>query len=235
MLSARAESVRGEDLSALRGGMAVMNSTTDWESWHEGYGDPSSLLSERLRLVQRHIADWLDASAPTPVTVLSSCAGEGRDLLEVLEKRTDAERVTATLIESDARNAARATDHIARLGFSSIEVRCTDAGTSNAYVGAVPADLVLLCGIFGNIADDDVRRTIAATPQLCNESAVVIWTRHRQDPDLTPHIREWFRERGFEEEHFEAPDHALYSVGVHRFMGVSRPLVAEQHLFTFIR
>ena len=80
-----------------------------------------------------------------------------------------------------------------------------------------------------------MNRTIAATPQLCNENAVVIWTRHRQDPDLTPRIREWFREHGFEEEHVEAPDHAIYSVGVHRFVGVPSRLNAEQHLFTFIR
>jgi hypothetical protein len=215
--------------------MAVMNSMTDWDSWHAGYRDPSSLLSERLRLVQRHIADWLDASAPAPVTVLSSCAGDGRDLLEVLEGRNDANRVTATLIEADARNATRATDHIKRLDLSDIEVRRTDAGTGEAYLGAVPADLVLLCGIFGNIADEDVHRTVAATPQLCNENAVVIWTRHRRDPDLTPRIREWFCECGFHEEHFEAPEHATYSVGVHRFVGVPSPLDAEQHLFTFIR
>jgi hypothetical protein len=212
-----------------------MNSMTDWDSWHADYEDPSTLLSERLRLVQQHIAEWLDASAPTPVTVLSSCAGDGRDLLEVLEGRSDASRVTATLIEADARNATRATDHISRLDLSHIEVRCTDAGTSNAYIGAVPADLVLLCGIFGNIADEDVHRTIAATPQLCKEDAVVIWTRHRRDPDLTPRIREWFREHGFREEHFEAPDHAIYSVGVHRFVGVPSPLDAEQSLFTFIK
>lgn len=42
------------------------------------------------------------------------------------------------------------------------------------------------------------------------------------------------REHGFEEEHFDAPDHAIYSVGVHRFVGVPTPLGAEQHLFTFI-
>jgi hypothetical protein len=228
-------SVRRDDPSALRGEMAVMNSMTDWDSWHADYGDASSLLSERLRLVQRHIADWLDASAPTPVTVLSSCAGDGRDLLEVLEDRSDANRVTATLIEADTRNATRATDHIDRLNLSNVEVRCTDAGSGNAYLGAVPADLVLLCGIFGNIADNDVHRTIAATSQLCNQDAVVIWTRHRQDPDLTPRIRKWFREHGFEEEHFDAPDHAIYSVGVHRLVGVPKPLDAEQHLFTFIR
>src|SRR4051794_1650124 len=213
--------------------MAGVNSKTDWDAWHADYGDPSSLLSERLRLVQRHIADWLDASAPTRVTVLSSCAGDGRDLLEVLEGRGDASRVTATLIEADARNAERAADHVARLDLSNIEVRRADAGSSDAYLDAVPADLVLLCGIFGNISEDDVLRTIAATPQLCNQDAVVIWTRHRQDPDLTPRIRAWFRKHAFEEEHFDAPDHAIYSVGMHRFVGLPTPLDAQQHLFTF--
>lgn len=212
-----------------------MSAKTDWEAWHADYGDPSSLLAERLRVVQRHIADWLDESAPTPVRVLSSCAGDGRDLLEVLGARSDANRVRATLLEADKRNATRAADHISRLGLADIEVRCTDAGTSSAYLGTVPADLLLLCGIFGNITDEDVHRTIAATPQLCNQNAVVIWTRHRQPPDLTPRIRQWFREHGFQEEHFNAPDHAFYSVGVHRFVGEPSPLEPERHLFTFIR
>jgi hypothetical protein len=215
--------------------MAAMNSQTDWNAWHADYGDPSSLLSERLRLVQRHIAHWLDETAPTPVTILSSCAGDGRDLLEVLGGRGDPNRVTATLIEADERNATRATDHINRLGLPNIEVRRTDAGTSSAYLGTVPADLVLLCGIFGNIADDDVHRTIAATSQLCSQDAVVIWTRHRQSPDLTPRIREWFREHSFQEEHFNAPDHAIYSVGVHRFVGDPSPLDPDRHLFSFIK
>jgi hypothetical protein len=212
-----------------------MTSMTDWEAWHADYGDPCSLLSERLRLVQRHIADWMDATAPTAVTVVSACAGDGRDLLHVLEGRHDAERVTATLIEADAGIASRARDRANRNNLDKVEVRCTDAGTSDSYLGAAPADLVLLCGIFGNISDDDVRRTIAFTPQLCNEGAVVIWTRHRQDPDLTPRIRAWFREHGFEEEHWHAPDHALYAVGVHRFNGEPEPLAADQHLFTFIK
>lgn len=96
--------------------------------------------------------------------------------------------MAATLIEADARNAERAANHITRLGFSNIEVRRTDAGTSNAYLGAAPADLLLLCGIFGNITDD-VHRTIAAAPQLCKQNTVVIWTRNPQDPDLTQRIR----------------------------------------------
>ncbi len=212
-----------------------MSPMTDWHAWHGDYADPSSMLSERLRLVQGHIADWLDETAPAAVRVLSSCAGDGRDLLEVLEGRGDADRVTATLVEADPGIAGRATDHADRLGLADIEVRCTDAGTSSAYVGAAPADLVLLCGIFGNITDDDVHRTIAATPQLCNHDALVIWTRHRRDPDLTPHIRRWFSEHDFDEVCFDAPDHAIYSVGVHRFRGAPARLEPGQQLFTFIK
>lgn len=151
-----------------------MNSMTDWEAWHSAYRDPNSLLSERLRVVQQHIDQWLDATAPAAVSVMSSCAGDGRDLLQVLHSRPDAHRVTATLLEADPRNASRATEQISRLDLSNIEVRCTDAGVTTAYAGAVPADLVLLCGVFGNVTDADVHRTIAAASQFCNNGITAL-------------------------------------------------------------
>jgi hypothetical protein len=208
---------------------------TDWHAWHGAYGDPDSLLSERLRVVRQHIDEWLDATAPAAVTVMSSCAGDGRDLLQVLQGRPDAYRVRATLLEADPRNASRATDEISRLGLSRIEVRCTDAGITTAYADAVPADLVLLCGIFGNVPDEDIHRTIAAATQFCSAGARVIWTRHRRVPDLTPQIRDWFGEHQFREEDFVAPDHAVFSVGVHRFLGDPEPLQLDQRLFTFTK
>ena len=154
---------------------------------------------------------------------------------QVLEGRVDADRVTATLLEADTRNAERARTHVSRLGLSGIDVRCTDAGTSSAYVGAVPADLVLLCGVFGNIPDNDVHRTIATLPQFCKPGALVIWTRHRRAPDLTPRIRGWFAECEFEEDDFTAPEHAIFSIGAHRFHGDPLPLAMDQHLFTFFK
>lgn len=184
---------------------------TDWSAWHHDYADPESALSQRLRAVQRHIGTWLDSTAPAPVTVVSMCAGDGRDLLEVLDGRPDGDRVTATLVETDERNVERARTHISGLGHPRVHVRRRDAGSTDAYAGAVPADLVLACGIFGNIEDDDVRRTIAALPQLCAEAATVIWTRTRQPPDLTPRIRDWLTERDFEEIEFTAPLGAMSS------------------------
>src|SRR4051812_42914019 len=178
--------------------------TTDWNAWHKDYDDPTSHLSERLRTVQRFISARLDETGPGPVRVMSACAGDGRDLLGVLEKRDDARRVNAVLVEADQAIAARARGHVDQLGLPGVAVRCTDAGRSNAYAGAVPAELVLLCGIFGNVSDEDVQRTVASAPQLCSPDAVVIWTRHRAAPDLTPRIRRWFDEHDFVEEAFVA-------------------------------
>ena len=86
-----------------------------------------------------------------------------------------------------------------------------------ALVGAwVFGTVLLFCGVFGNVSDEDVRTSVAALPHVLAPDATVIWTRSRRDPDLTPAIRGWFAGSGFAERHFDAPDDALFSVGVHR-------------------
>jgi hypothetical protein len=74
-----------------------------------------------------------------------------------------------------------------------------DASVTDAYRGAVPADLILLCGVFGNISEVDIANTINHLPQLSAAHATVIWTRHRHPPDITPFIREKFDRAGFDE------------------------------------
>jgi hypothetical protein len=208
---------------------------TDWVHWHDQYDDPTSALSHRLAVVRGHIRDWLDRTAPEPVTLLSSCAGDGRDLLPVLAERSDAGRVRATLLEFDGRNAATARAFAQAHGLISVRVEQVDAGDASAYVEAAPSDLVMLCGIFGNITDDDVQRVVETAPELCRPGAQVIWTRHHNPPDLTPHIRQWFADAGFAERAFDAPADFAYSVGVHDLVGPPKPLRTGRRLFTFVR
>jgi hypothetical protein len=59
-------------------------------------------------------------------------------------------------------------------GSPTIAVVCGDAGTTTAHLGAVPADLLLLCGIFGNVPDDDIRTTVAAVPALLAAGGTVV-------------------------------------------------------------
>jgi hypothetical protein len=211
-----------------------MDTGTDWYEWHRPYADEHSSLSYRLRLVQQHVAAWLDRRPDASLTVVSACAGQGHDLLDVLAGRPDAGRVRAELIEYDPRNVAVARAKIDRAGLTGVTVRRADAGELSAYAGAVPADLVLLAGVLGNITDADVRAMVAALPQLCAAGATVIWTRTREAPDLTPAIREWFSAEGFVEDAFEAPDGVLLSVGVQTFTGTPQRLT-EGRLFTFVR
>ncbi len=208
--------------------------STDWSRWHDAYAMAESGLSARLATVQHRIGRHLDRTTPTPVRVISACAGDGRDLIEVLARRPDADRVSALLVEHDAGLVSRAREAASHLA-ATIKVRQADAACSDVYADAVPADLVLLCGIFGNISDPDVLATIEAAPELCASGAEVIWTRHRGDPDLTTSIRRWFTTAGFEEVEFIAPRDEHWSVGVHRLAGEPRPLRPDRRWFSFFR
>lgn len=208
--------------------------STDWSQWHDAYARPGSGLADRLAAVRSQIGRRLDTTAPRPVRVISACAGDGRDLLGVLAGRPDADRVSALLVERDPALAGRARE-AARPLPARVDVQEADAARSDVYADAVPADLVLLCGIFGNVSDADVRATVEAAPELCAPGAEVIWTRHRDHPDLTPSIREWFAVAGFQEVAFVAPDADPWSVGVHRLVAAPRPLVSGRSWFTFVR
>jgi hypothetical protein len=201
----------------------------DWRQWHQQYDDPDSSLSRRLGAVQTYVRAALDGAPAGTVPVVSLCAGQSRDLLDVLEDHPRTADVRARLVELDPELAATARARAPeRVG-----VITGDASLTDHYDGFVPAELVLLCGIFGNIADGDIRRTIAAAPQFCRTGATVIWTRHREDPDLVPTICEWFGEYGFEQVWLSDKDSG-FGVGVHRFTGVPQPLVKGQSLFSFV-
>ncbi|MDO5628996.1 MAG: class I SAM-dependent methyltransferase [Mobilicoccus sp.] len=207
----------------------------DYVQWHQDYDDPGSALSARLRQVQRAIADWY-ARTPGPVRVLSSCAGQGHDLLGVLEERpADRARTSGVLIELDPTNARVARERIDALDLD-LRVVEADAGVTDAYVDGVPADLVLLSGIMGNITGDDIERLIHVSRQFCVPGATVVWTRGAQEPDLGPDIRRWLGEAGFEEvSHDEGIEGTSMRVGVNRLVVEPDELVPGTAIFTFYR
>jgi hypothetical protein len=208
----------------------------DWLEWHQPYDDPESYLSRRLAVVQGAIRDALDAAPAGAVPVVAMCAGQGRDLLGVLADHPRRHDVTARLVELDPRNASAARRRVAELALGDrIEIVEGDAGTTRAYEGALPARLVLACGVFGNISDEDIARTVRALPSLCLPGATVIWTRHRLEPDLTPSVRRWFGDAGFAEVVFHAPDAFLFGVGVHQLRVTPPPFEPGVALFTFVR
>jgi len=206
----------------------------DWVEWHRAYDDPDSSLSRRGKLVQGHLRAELDRAPAGEVRLISLCAGQGRDVIGALTGHPRRADVRARLVELDERNAALARQAAAAAGLHGVEVLRADAGVTDVCVGAVPARVVLACGIFGNITDGDIRTTVAALPSLCAPGALVVWTRHRRPPDLTPAIRSWFGEAGFREEAFDTGPDSFTSVAAHRLTGEPAALEPGRRLFTFV-
>lgn len=135
--------------------------------------------------------------------------------------------IDQTLVGGAQATAARTTG---------VEVRQGDAGDPHVFADVPPVDLLLLCGIFGNVSDDDVRTTVAAAPSMLAPNGTVIWTRGRfGDHDLRPAIRRWFVDAGLAEESFDG-DPERYGVGVARAGDRPPPLRSDDdRLFTFTR
>ena len=92
------------------------------------------------------------------------CAGEGRDVIPVLTEHPRRGDVRARLVERDERNVETARWSAERAALAKVEVVCDDAGMIGSYDGAVPAHILLVCGVFGNISDEDVANTVENLP-----------------------------------------------------------------------
>lgn len=215
---------------------SVTTVTTDehWVQWHAGYDDPTSSLSRRLAVVQQRLRTAINEYAPGPIRLISVCAGQGHDVLGVLADHPRRLDVTARLVELDPHLVAAARKRAFEAGLNGVEIVEGDASLTSAYSGAVPADVVLICGVFGNINDDDILNTITELRHLCAPGAIVIWTRHRRKPDLTPTIREWFAGAGFQEIAFDADHDVAFGVGTNRILGDVDPFQSDRKLFQFI-
>ena len=206
----------------------------DYVAWHDAYDKPGSRLHLRLLVVQDLISRVLDEMAPGPKRVISMCAGQGRDVITVASRHRRGSDLHGRLVELDDANVAAARTSIEALGLVGLDVEQGDAGVSDVYAGAVPADLVVACGIFGNITDDDIAATIAFLPSLCAPGAWVVWTRHPEPAGIIERIEHWFAAAGFTNEARVVPEHPDFGVGLARLVADPAPFRPGQRLFEFV-
>ena len=207
----------------------------DWYDWHERYDDPGSGLARRLEMVRDRVRAALDQAPPGPFRAISVCAGQGTDLIGGLAGHPRRGDVTARLVELDPRNTEVARRLAAEAGLTGVEVVTGDASLASQYAGIAPADLVLVCGLLGNVTDADVEGMVGYCTQLCATGGTVIWTRARWEPDLTPQVCAWFEERGFDRVWLsDAGEPGGQRVGAHRFTGTPAPLERYAVMFTFV-
>ena len=213
-----------------------MNSGKDWKKWHTLYDDDQSGLAKRLRLVQDAIAN----SLPNDVLIdnyqiIDICAGDGRDLIEVLAHYPEKDHVHSLLVEIDERLATSSEKAASNANIQNVTVYTGDASVLATYRNVAAADLILLCGIFGNISNEDIEKTIKSLAQLSKQGTRVIWTRHLRQPSVVPEIRNYFINHNFKELDYKTTADQSYAVVTCEFHGSPQPLNHKTKMFTFIK
>lgn len=206
---------------------------SEWVEWHRGYEEGGPIV-RRLRVVQQLMRLDLDARPAGPIRVLSLCAGDGRDLIEVLANHPRKPDVQGLLVDLDPELVDVGRGRLREYGLANLEFRQGDAGACATLADAVPADLLLACGIFGNVSDATIRAMVGHLPGLLAPGATVFWTRGTFPPDLTPAIRSWFGGAGFEESAFVRIPGATASVGAHTYRGPPGTFDPKVELFAFL-
>jgi hypothetical protein len=183
--------------------------------------------------VQRQLRNALDDAPEGSLQLISLCAGRGRDVLDVVVDHPRGRDVRARLVELDPKLARDAAAFANDRGLDAVEVIVADASRTSVYEGAVPADIVMVCGVFGNIGLDDIQHTVTTLPSLCARDARVIWTRHRRTPNRTLAIRAMFHKSGFREVAFVAPEHYVFTVGTMQLERPPDPFAPDVAMFVF--
>lgn len=214
-----------------------MKTLLEWNEWHREY-DVVPSLQARLRSVREQIVTALDDSPPGPIRVISVCAGDGRDLTGALATHPRRNDVSATLLDTHWDSLERGRAAAAAAGLErQLQFVLADATRASSYVGAVPANLVLLSGFLGHLKHADVPRLITSLPMLCRPGAWVIWNRHlvlNAGGRQVPAIRDLFRQNAFAEAYFEATASDGFAVGRVRFTGTPEALDPARRLFEFV-
>jgi 2-polyprenyl-3-methyl-5-hydroxy-6-metoxy-1,4-benzoquinol methylase len=155
-----------------RGRFARVN----WSGWPElAYERPK--YRERLRVVQEQIAQCLDEAPHTPLRILSMCAGDGRDVIGVLQSDCQRREVEAYLLELNGQSVTAGIKRAKASGLENvIRFIHADATAYSTYRDLAPFDIVLVCGVWGHVPAQDRAKLIRALASFCKPGASVIWT-----------------------------------------------------------
>jgi hypothetical protein len=211
----------------------VAMNISDWNDWHEEYDDPNSELAFRSRLVQGQVVAVVDAHKHDPVSIVSICGGQGRELIGALENHPRRSSVAGLLVEIHPDNASFARQWAERAGMTLFHVVNADASLSDTYEGVNRADLVVISGVFGHLDAEDIRRTIGFLREICAAGSTVVWTSYEVRPERTQMIRTMFEDNDFKETGSEVTPEGTFGVIRERYAGVPLPLEGNRKIFTF--
>jgi hypothetical protein len=221
----------GPESSAISDGIVQID---NWSTWHNEYENEDSELNARKRAVQAHVSALAAECPPGPVTIVSICGGQGREVIGALAKHARRADVRGRIVELDEENAAFARASAKQAGLSNLEVLTGDASLAASYDGLPPADVVVISGVFGHLSNVDRVNLISFVRQIVRNGANVVYTFFRWDEDQVQKLRGYFHEQLFEETSFETLGGKFkFIIGRARYSASPLPFAPGAKIFQF--
>jgi Putative methyltransferase len=208
-----------------------------WSNWpEEAYH--LERYQKRLAAVQSHLAGCLDvAAARGSVKLLSMCAGDGRDVIGVLRSHELRQNVSACLVELNGKSVALGIGRAREAGLEkSVSFVHGDATTFATYQHIAPADIVLVCGVWGHVRAGDRGQLVSSLASLCRAGGAVVWSRGVSQGMRRLHaIQSLFAESLWETERLSVTSDKRWAVVTARFLGPPSSLPVNGQVFRFRR
>jgi hypothetical protein len=192
-------------------------------------------FQQRLLAVQEHLAECIDLAPRGRVRVISMCAGDGRDVIGVLGSHPRQKDVSAWLVESNRQTVADGARQTLSAGLENTVKFLNEDGTVYAtYKKIVPADVVLLCGVWGHVPTNERAQLVRAMACLCKPGSAVIWTRGvSKDMTRLHEIESLFDSSSWEQVRLSITSDKKWAVATHRFRGPPLELPESGQIFHF--
>jgi hypothetical protein len=208
--------------------------SSTWSGWPEKVYQ-QNLYQQRLASVQQHLTRCLDSVPAGRVCILSVCAGDGRDVIGVLTAHPRRRDVSARLVELDPHSVATGVQSVAAAGLQDVVTFLhADATTYATYQGLTPAEIVLLCGVWGHVPADQRRAVVDALATFCTPGGSLVWTRGiAKGVTRVQEIESLFANSAWEQVGRDITADNNWVVASYRYSGPARTLPASGQIFNF--
>jgi hypothetical protein len=207
-----------------------------WSGWPEA-AYRHDTYQRRLAAVQDHLAQALDRAPVGPVRIVSVCAGDGRDVIEVLQSHPRRKDVCASLVEVNRKSVASGVRHADSAGLqNTVNFLNEDATLFATYRHIAPADIVLVCGVWGHVPAHQRLSMARGLACLCKPGGSIIWTRGvSQGHDRLREIQLAFGDPPWQQVRIDITSDRAWAVATYRYLGAPTDLPSSGQMFHFER
>jgi SAM-dependent methyltransferase len=209
---------------------------SEWSGWPDA-AYRQERYQQRLVAVESHLTESLDKAAPGPVRIISLCAGDGRDVVEVLRSHKRKDDVVAWLVELSRQSVALGVERAAQAGLGkNVKFLCGDATDFESYQRLAPADIVLACGVWGHVPASERATLARGLATLCKPGGDLIWTRGvLRGMSCFEQIQSLFGAPAWQRQRVSFTPDASWGIATARYCGPPLALPKSGRLFHFRR